>query len=208
MTGTNDPGRTPDVDAREAAEAAAARALARTAGHTVDPPAARNVRDTAAAAAERLGVPDVALSVPKVSWWATATPAQINEWMADLTYWTEWLITTYELHHDLVPACWTLHPGLVQELWALRCLHALNHQPGSGANALPGPITFAASFAAWRERIKVMFPNFESCRTGHKPFLGDSYEATRRAQYPYTAQDFRWRWPEVPIDPLTPRSAL
>src|SRR5690606_32328973 len=121
VTETNDPGPTPDFDAREAAESAAARALARTAGYTVDPsPAARNVRDTAAAAAERLGVPDVALSVPKVGWWATATPAQVGEWMADLTYWTEWLITTYELHHDVVPACWTLHPGLVQELWALR----------------------------------------------------------------------------------------
>jgi len=127
--------------------------------------------------------------------------------MADLTYWTEWLITTYELHHDLVPACWTLHPGLVQELWALRCLHALNHQPGSGPNTLPGPITFAASFAAWRERIRLMFPNLESCRTGHQPFLGDNYQTARREQYPHTAQDFRWRWPEVPIDPPTPRSA-
>lgn len=40
----------------------------------------------------------------------------------DLTAWVSWLTQTYELVHW--PSCWMQHPGLVQEVTALRVEHA------------------------------------------------------------------------------------
>lgn len=183
------------------AEAAGKRAFAARASATAAPrPAVESVRDVEAAAADKLQVPAVALRTPKVSWWATATDDQLAQWMDELSYWVEWLVATYELNHNFVPACWTLHPALVQELWALHCLHVLNHMGGAGSNALAGPITFAASFASWRERIRELLPDLGNCRNGHQPTMGDRHRDERREQYPATAADFRWRWPDQPIE--------
>ena len=121
------------------AEAAGKRAFAARASATAAPrPAVASVRDVEAAAADKLQVPAVALRTPKVSWWATANDNQLAQWMDELAYWVEWLVATYELNHNFVPACWTLHPALVQELWALQCLHVLNHTGGAGTSALRG----------------------------------------------------------------------
>lgn len=190
-----------------AAEVAGRRALAGRMGPTVpNMPAASAAAAAVAAAATRAGVPEVALATPEVFWWATATAAQIDKAMRELAYFTEWLVATYDLSPTLVPACWPLHPGLVQELWALRLIHAANHQPGP--SGLPGPITFSATFAAWRERVRATLPDLDSCRGGHRPAPGNPQQVQRREHYPPTSGDFRWNWPDIPIDPAPPRSAL
>jgi hypothetical protein len=56
-----------------------------------------------------------------LSEWHNMTPGQqMAEW-SQLRAWVTWLIDRYELViEDRLPACWAQHPGLVEELRALR----------------------------------------------------------------------------------------
>lgn len=53
--------------------------------------------------------------------WHDMTPGeQVTAW-AQLRAWVTWLIDVYELTvEERMPRCWAKHPGLVEELWALR----------------------------------------------------------------------------------------
>lgn len=49
------------------------------------------------------------------------TPGQQVAAWADLRSWVAWLTDRYELTiENRIPQCWAQHPGLVEELWALR----------------------------------------------------------------------------------------
>ncbi len=68
------------------------------------------------ALAERVGQAEAAAG-QLAAWAETATPQQWQE----LTGWVDWLVTTYELVGDRrVAPCWPSHPGVVEELAALR----------------------------------------------------------------------------------------
>ena len=53
--------------------------------------------------------------------WHAMAPADRAAAWRDLVAWVAWLHDRYELATDSrLPACWPEHPGLVEELWALR----------------------------------------------------------------------------------------
>jgi hypothetical protein len=53
--------------------------------------------------------------------WHDMTPGQQQAACAELRAWVAWLHDRYELGtEDRLPRCWARHPGLVEELWALR----------------------------------------------------------------------------------------
>ena len=62
------------------------------------------------------------LSEPRrLAEWHGMTPGeQVAEWAA-LRAWVAWLYDRYELAtEDRLPRCWASHPGLVEELYALK----------------------------------------------------------------------------------------
>jgi hypothetical protein len=70
--------------------------------------------------------------------WHEMTPGQqVTAW-AQLRAWVTWLTDRYELTvEDRLPRCWAGHPGLVEELWALRAwrLEIYGGQPSAGQAA-------------------------------------------------------------------------
>lgn len=53
--------------------------------------------------------------------WHHLTPAERTEAWTDLVDWVAWLHDRYELSVETrLPHCWPAHPGLVEELWALK----------------------------------------------------------------------------------------
>ncbi len=132
---------------------------------------------------------------PQVFWWAKGTEAQISTAMARLTYFVEWLVDVYELPRKTVPACWMEHPAVVQELWALMCVHAATYAP----DELSGPISFAFNLAQSRARLNEVSPA-EICRDGHASRRPDPGRDARRATYPSSAAPFVWTWPPAPTE--------
>jgi hypothetical protein len=54
--------------------------------------------------------------------WHALDPETRERLWSDLVEWVAWLHDTYELGRESrLPECWPDHPGLVQELWALKC---------------------------------------------------------------------------------------
>jgi hypothetical protein len=53
--------------------------------------------------------------------WHQLTPAERATAWAELVDWAVWLHDRYELAtEERLPRCWPQHPGLIEELWALR----------------------------------------------------------------------------------------
>jgi hypothetical protein len=98
--------------------------------------------------------------------WHDMTPGQlIVEW-AGLRAWVRWLTGRYELTvEDRLPPCWALHPGLVEELYALR---AWRHEIYSSGQAGMGQ---AARY--WHAELRAVIQAATTayaagCRTGHR----------------------------------------
>jgi hypothetical protein len=98
--------------------------------------------------------------------WHEMTPGElIAEW-AGLRAWVTWLHGRYELSvEDRLPPCWALHPGLVEELHALRAWREEIYsagQPGMGQAArywhAELRTTIQAATTMWAA----------GCRTGHR----------------------------------------
>lgn len=67
------------------------------------------------------GAPAPAPADGALTEWHEMTPGQQVAAWADLRAWVAWLTDRYELTiEDRLPRCWAQHPGLVEELWALR----------------------------------------------------------------------------------------
>ena len=75
----------------------------------------------AASAAQAPGESAAQADAGTLTEWHEMTPGQqLTAWAA-LRAWVTWLCDRYELTvEDRLPACWAQHPGLVEELWALR----------------------------------------------------------------------------------------
>lgn len=98
--------------------------------------------------------------------WHDMSPGeQLVAW-AQLRAWVTWLIDRYELTaEDRLPRCWARHPGLVEELWALR---AWRLEIYGGGLQQPGQ---AARY--WHAELRQVLHAATSvyaagCRAGHR----------------------------------------
>ena len=97
--------------------------------------------------------------------WHDMTPGQQQAAWAELRAWVAWLHDRYELGtEDRLPRCWARHPGLVEELRALRAwrLEIYSGRQPSGQ---------AARYwhAELRQLVHSAVPMYAAgCRTGHK----------------------------------------
>lgn len=98
--------------------------------------------------------------------WHTLSPLDRDVAWRELLSWVTWLHDRYELSvESRLPRCWSQHPGLIEELWALKVWREeiYNGRESSGQAArywhaeLRQTIHAAATFYA------------AGCRSGHKP---------------------------------------
>ena len=98
--------------------------------------------------------------------WHEMTPGQLAAEWSGLRAWVTWLRDRYELSvEERLPRCWALHPGLIEELAALRAWRAeiwSSGQPGTGQAAL-----------YWHSELRRVTQAATTvyaagCRTGHR----------------------------------------
>jgi hypothetical protein len=98
--------------------------------------------------------------------WHEMTPGQLAAEWSGLRAWVAWLHGRYELAvEERLPRCWAQHPGLIEELSALRAWRAeiyASGQPGTGQAAL-----------YWHSELRRVIQAATTvyaagCRTGHR----------------------------------------
>lgn len=99
-----------------------------------------------------------------VEWHALAPQEREAAW-SELLIWVTWLHDRYELSvESRLPRCWTLHPGLIEELWALKVWREeiyTNNQPSGQAARY--------WHAEMRQTIHAAVTFYAvGCRAGHK----------------------------------------
>jgi hypothetical protein len=100
-----------------------------------------------------------------VTEWHNMTPGEQTAAWAELRSWVTWLYDRYELSvEDRLPRCWARHPGLIEELYALK---AWREEITSGAQ----PSGQAARY--WHAELRQVLHAATSqyalgCRTGHR----------------------------------------
>ena len=108
--------------------------------------------------------PDVQAPRP-VTEWHNMTPGEQAAAWAELRAWVTWLYDRYELSvEDRLPRCWARHPGLVEELCALK---AWREEIFSGSQ----PSGQAARYwhAELRQVLHAAVTQYAlGCRTGHR----------------------------------------
>ena len=97
--------------------------------------------------------------------WHDMTPGQQQAAWAELRAWVAWLYDRYELGtEDRLPRCWPRHPGLVEELRALRAWRLEVYSGGQ-------PSGQAARYwhTELRQLVQAAVPMYAAgCRTGHR----------------------------------------
>jgi hypothetical protein len=98
--------------------------------------------------------------------WHEMTPGQLAAEWSGLRAWVAWLHGRYELAvEERLPRCWARHPGLIEELSALRAWRAeiyASGQPGTGQAAL-------YRHSELRRVISAATTVYAAgCRTGHR----------------------------------------
>ncbi|MFI5527008.1 hypothetical protein ACIA8O_00470 [Kitasatospora sp. NPDC051853] len=101
-----------------------------------------------------------------VEWHTMTGPERVEAW-AGLCAWVTWLHDRYELAvESRLPQCWAEHPGLIEELWALKVWReeiygaAPDHQVGQASRY-------------WHAELRAVVANATgvyatACRTGHR----------------------------------------
>jgi hypothetical protein len=114
------------------------------------------------------------------------TPGQQQAAWAELRAWVAWLYDRYELGtEDRLPRCWARHPGLVEELWALRAWRLELYSGGQ-------PSGQAARYwhTELRQLVQAAVPMYAAgCRTGHRG------ASTLVADDPELAEDWARAYP-------------
>jgi hypothetical protein len=130
-------------------------------------------------------------------WHAMTPDDRLRHW-GDLVDWVIWLYDTYELGREYrLPKCWPQHPGLVQELWALKCWREALYTDKSAEGVTNGRRAGAlASHAiSWHNELRSLAAQIKfytpKCLTGHK-------RSTLAEDYP--DDDLRAAWTQA--DPL------
>jgi hypothetical protein len=119
-----------------------------------------------AASPSAVSSPDPGTQAPgPVIEWHDMTPGQETATWAELRAWVTWLYDRYELSvEDRLPRCWARHPGLVEELYALK---AWREEIFSGSQ----PSGQAARYwhAELRQVLHAAVTQYAlGCRTGHR----------------------------------------
>ncbi|MEY9846192.1 hypothetical protein ABH940_003277 [Streptacidiphilus sp. BW17] len=101
-----------------------------------------------------------------VEWHSMTGPERIAAW-GGLCDWVTWLHDRYELAvESRLPQCWAEHPGLIEELWALKVWREEIY--GAGPEQQVGQ---AARY--WHAELRTVVANATTvyataCRTGHR----------------------------------------
>lgn len=101
-----------------------------------------------------------------VEWHSMTGPQRVEAW-GDLCGWVTWLYDRYELAvESRLPHCWAEHPGLIEELWALKCWREEIY----GA---PSEQQVGQAARYWHAELRTVVSNATSvyaaaCRTGHR----------------------------------------
>lgn len=82
--------------------------------------------------------------------WATLDEAETADALMELEDWIQWLTSRYGLDHRHVPACWTGHGELIEELSAL---HTAWHRAFAPDAAGDAPLRWHEAFDAARSRL-------------------------------------------------------
>lgn len=107
--------------------------------------------------------------------WHAMNPQDRQRHWQGLVDWVIWLYDTYELGREYrLPKCWPHHPGLVQELWALKCwreaLYTTNAQEGVTNGRRAGAL--ASHACGWHNELRSLATQITfyapKCLTGHK----------------------------------------
>lgn len=154
VTGQPSSGGKPELSPRQ-------RRLLRR-GPRVQPLRSRRPRtDALATGSQALG----AQAPRPVTEWHNMTPGEEIAAWAELRAWVTWLYDRYELSvEDRLPRCWARHPGLVEELYALK---AWREEIFSGGQ----PSGQAARYwhAELRQVLHAAVTQYAlGCRTGHR----------------------------------------
>jgi hypothetical protein len=116
-------------------------------------------------------------AAPGLPDWDTMPGATRRAAWDDLTHWVAWLHDRYELSvEERLPHCWAEHPGLVEELTALR---AWRQEIWTSAQ----PSGQAARYWHVEMRLTIAAANTfyaAGCRAGHRSSQPASPELTRR----------------------------
>ena len=135
----------------------------------------RAVRVARAAGGSSFGGGDTASEQPThapakkaalVEWHAMTAAERVRAW-SDLRNWVTWLHDRYELStEDRLPHCWAHHPGLIEELWALKIWRDEIYTSGQ-----PGAQGQAARY--WHTEMRNLIAAATSfyaagCRAGHR----------------------------------------
>jgi hypothetical protein len=98
--------------------------------------------------------------------WHDMTPGQLIAQWAGLRAWVRWLAGRYELTvEDRLPPCWALHPGLVEELSALRAWREEIYSSGQEGMGQAARYWHAELRAVIQAATTVYAAG---CRTGHR----------------------------------------
>ncbi len=130
----------------------------------------------------------------RVFWWAKGEDADLQVTWYRLEYFVEWLFAVYAPSAQEIPDCWTRHPDVVQELWALMLAHDAWH--ASEEDPL-GPIQFAGQWAQTRTRLQLRPDGAVCASSGHRPGIRADDTAERRGSYP-VPRPYGWAWPPDP----------
>lgn len=149
-----------------------------------------------------------------LEWHAMDPQTRQKNW-ENLVDWVAWLHEAYELSVDQrFPYCWHRHPGLVEELWTLKCwreaLYTTNTDTGVTTGEQAGAL--AQHARQWHTDLRTFISQLRfyapKCQAGHKdatplPDRRDNLTTTWKAHNPFAAIPAP---PPVEPDPK-PRSA-
>lgn len=109
---------------------------------------------------------DAAAATPWLREWHDMAPADRRAAWAELVDWVVWLHDRYELaREERLPECWAEHPGLIEELFALKAwrdnIYQADQPSGQAARYWHGEL---------RQVIQAAATHYAAgCRAGHKP---------------------------------------
>ncbi|MEG3614651.1 hypothetical protein [Isoptericola haloaureus] len=146
---------------------------------------------------------------PGVFSWMDADVATRAAAMQRLDRFVEWLCATFAFGEVITP-CWSLHPAIVQELWALERYHRLAHDDGAN---LAEPVRWLNQLASTRTRLGAEW-RARACDYQHVEPIAEAASriAERRGYYlvdywpdgeipledpPGGFAWQRWSWPDV-----------
>lgn len=105
--------------------------------------------------------------------WHTMTPVQQRANWGDLVAWVIWLHDRYELsQEEKLPICWAQHPGLIEELWALRTWRQEIYTTTIGG-AVAGGGAFGQAARYWHGELRQVLHAASTqyaagCRAAHR----------------------------------------